>query len=531
MNEVVEKDYFQEKFNPKVLDLFKTEEGEPHLTTHEGVTMRVASAELKELLWKTHYQAYGREPTCCLVNQTIKKLFMFGRTLAPVKKVHRRVAGDENTITIDRSEADGTAIKITDKSVTVGPNQDVKFIRTKGQRALVAPALDSEPHNLELLRHYINFQEEKDFILFVAWLVGCLNPHGGFAVLFLGGEQGAGKSSACRIIKSLLDPSSAVLMNFPKTERGLMIAAVNDFILCFDNTSKITDSQSDSVCKLVLGTTFATRRLYSTAAQAQFFSKNPCAINGIDCLPTRQDLLDRSLIVNLDFILPKHRKTEKELMESWEHDRPLILGALCQAASAALRNYDSISERNLPRMADFAKWILAAEEMLPWPKGGFMEAMKNLRANVVAEALDADPVTMAVLRLMEYRDSWTGSATDLIDVLGDCIDQNRRKYPGFPKVPNQLSQKLNRVSAFLREKGVLFQKSHSGTRSITLSKIDPIEAQAGRKGTYATNPQEAMDVVHRDLPAGSPQPSYAPQPDESEDSAEIQASTMVEADF
>ena len=253
--------------------------------------------------------------------------------------------------------------------------------------------------------------------------------------------------------------------------KELMITATNDYILCFDNISKISDAQSDNLCKLATGAAFTTRKLYSTVSEVQLASKNPCVINGISCLPTRQDLLDRSLIVSLDFIAPDKRKTDKELMKSWEQDRPLIFGALCQAASASLRNYNSVSEKKLPRMADFAKWVIAAEENLPWKKGLFMETMRNLRSKIVEDALDADPVAMAVLKLMKNRDEWSGSATSLLDSLESSIDQDRKKYPGFPKIANHLSRQLSRVTSFLREKGILIKKRHSGVRFIEITKV------------------------------------------------------------
>ncbi len=527
MTEVIEQD-FQKKFNPSILDLFRTEdEGEPYLTTPEGGTIRVVSAEFKELLWKMHYQAYGKEPSCCLVQKTIKKLYMYGRTLAPVKKIYRRVAGDGNEVSIDMATPDATAIKITGDSIKIEPTNDIKFVRPKGMKTLAAPSLDCRPEHLNLLKKYIPFKSEDDFVLFVSWLLGCLNSNGGYPVFFLNGEQGAGKSTACRLIKDLLDPSRSVLRNFPKSEKELMIAASNDFILCFDNTSKITDKQSDNICKLALGTSLTTRRLYSTAAEVHLYSKNPCVINGIGCIPTRQDLLDRSVIVSLDFIPSSNRMTEKELMASWEQDRALIFGALCQAVSAALRNYDSVSERKLPRMADFTKWVIAAEEMLPWTNGKFMNAIQNQRNNIVTEALDADPVTMAVLILMEHRDTWIGRATELLDVLAECIDQDRRKYPGFPKIPNHLSQQLNRTSAFLREKGILFERGHSGNRSITLSKIVPEEEHQTWEGPYATDSQGRMEAVGRFLPA-------RPQSDDSitsSDESGPSTATATEADF
>jgi len=525
MTEVIEKD-FQEKFNPTTLDLFKTEnEGEPYLTIPEVGTIRVVSTELEELLWKMYYQAYGREPSCCLVKKIIKSLYMYSRAFAPVKKLYRRIAGDGNNVLIDMATPDATVIKITGDSINIEQTNDIKFVRSKGMKALAVPSLDCSPEHLNLLKKYIPFKSEDDYVLFVSWLLGCLNSNGGYPVFFLNGEQGAGKSTACRLIKDLLDPSRSVLRNFPKSEKELMIAASNDFILCFDNTSKITDKQSDNLCKLALGTAFTTRRLYSTADEVQLYSKNPCVINGIGCIPTRQDLLDRSVIVSLDFIPSSNRMTEKELMASWEQDQALIFGSLCQAVSAALRNYDSVSERELPRMADFAKWVIAAEEMLPWTNGKFMNAIRNQRNNMVTEALDEDPVTMAVLILMEHCDTWTGRATELLDVLAECIDQDRRRYPGFPKIPNHLSQQLNRVSAFLREKDILFEKSHSGTRSISLSKIIPEKGHQTWEGPCATDSQGRMKAVRDTLPAG-------PQPDDPASSSDDSEQALTaETDF
>ena len=100
-----------------------------------------------------------------------------------------------------------------------------------------------------------------------------------------------------------------------------------------------------------------------------------------------------------------------------------------------------------------------------------METMRNLRSKIVDEAMEANPVAMAVLKLMENRDGWSGSATSLLELLETCIDQDRKKYPGFPKIHNHLSRELERVSAFMREKGIQIKRRHSGDRSIDINRI------------------------------------------------------------
>jgi hypothetical protein len=47
------------------------------------------------------------------------------------------------------------------------------------------------------------------------------------------------------------------------------------------------------------------------------------------------------------------------LIRDFHKTRPLIVGALLDTVSAALRNYDSTRLERLPRMADFVKWAAA----------------------------------------------------------------------------------------------------------------------------------------------------------------------------
>ena len=51
----------------------------------------------------------------------------------------------------------------------------------------------------------------------------------------------------------------------------------------------------------------------------------------------------------------------------------------------------------LPRMADFATWVTAAEEGLKWSKGTFMKAYEVNRMNLIDIALEADIVATAIL--------------------------------------------------------------------------------------------------------------------------------------
>jgi hypothetical protein len=114
-------------------------------------------------------------------------------------------------------------------------------------------------------------------------------------------------------------------------------------------------------------------------------------LTGIEELATRGDLLDRSIIVDLPRIREAERKLEGELMREFYEARPRILGALLDAVSAGLRNYDTIRLEKLPRMADFAKWA-AAEPALGWKPGAFLRAYAANRDMANEMTLDASLV-------------------------------------------------------------------------------------------------------------------------------------------
>jgi hypothetical protein len=67
-----------------------------------------------------------------------------------------------------------------------------------------------------------------------------VRPCGPYPVLGLMGEQGSGKSSFAKILRSLVDPNTALLRSFPREDRDLFIAASNGWIVGYDNVSAIS---------------------------------------------------------------------------------------------------------------------------------------------------------------------------------------------------------------------------------------------------------------------------------------------------
>ena len=109
--------------------------------------------------------------------------------------------------------------------------------------------------------------------------------------------------------------------------------------------------------------------------------------------------------------------------------RPAILGALFDAVSAALRNLPKTKLDTLPRMADFAMWVSAAESALGLGAGAFMRGYANNRN-------DANSLALGIFFPLQGRSRnwWTNSdsratATDLLKLLNQRTgngDKQRR---------------------------------------------------------------------------------------------------------
>jgi hypothetical protein len=214
------------------------------------------------------------------------------------------------------------------------------------------------------------------------------------------------------MIRRLCDPNIADLRAAPRDERDLVIAATNAHVVAFDNLSGISTELSDRLCRLATGVGLGTRELYSDDAEKLFKVCRPIVLNGIDDLATRGDLIDRALLVHLPTIVETGRQTEARLWQDYEAKRPGILGALLDAVSTAMRNLPHVKLDGLPRMADFATWVVAAEPALPWKPGEFLKTYCGNRDAANDLAIEASAVGPALLGLMDKASTWRGTSKE-----------------------------------------------------------------------------------------------------------------------
>jgi len=226
--------------------------------------------------------------------------------------------------------------------------------------------------------------------------------------------------------------------------------------VAFDNLSGIAPHLSDALCCLATGGGFATRELYSDDAEKLFSAMRPILCNGIDDVSTRPDLLDRSIVLTLAPIRESDRLCEANLWRDFHDAAPAIVGALLDAVSVALAGVSSVRLERLRRMADFATWVAAAAPALPWKPGDFLSAYAGNRESANATAIEASPIGPAIVGMMHDRESWQGTARELLAEISTerYSDERTRRRRDWPGTPQRIRAALLRVASNLRASGI-----------------------------------------------------------------------------
>ena len=477
-------------------------------------TWPVKAKPFRRWLQRLFYERNGKALGAQAVQDAIGVLDGKALFEATAQPIWVRVAAHQGAIWLDLANQQWEAVEITPGGWRVVADPPVRFRRPAGIRPLPTPVPGG---SLEELRGFCNVDDD-GWKLVLGFLAVCLRPAGPYPVLNLLGAQGSAKTTTARALRDLVDPAVAGLRAEPRDEHDLAIAATNSQIVGYDNLSAIPRWLSDALCRLATGGGFATRELYTDSDEALFDFQRPVILTGIEELAVRGDLADRSLLVDLAALDDTARRDEASFWADYQAAQPRILGALLDAASTALRRLPGVRLERLPRLADFALWVVAAAPSLGMDADDFLKAYEQNRAAANAMAVEASPVASVVHRFTQQHQTWMGTATQLLAALNATapaeVDRRARTWPKNPKT---LSDALRRSQPNLAKVGVRVAFSRIGdARTINLewvaepaSSASPASSTAAEQATPGDAASDAA-VTHDPSPASPRDPASPP---------------------
>lgn len=414
-----------------------------------------------------------------------------------------RVAKSENAFWYDFTNPNWQAAKITADRWTIEENTPILFNRYRHQSAQAQP---SNKGDLRKILKYINIKE--NHTLFLCWLVSCFVPDIPHAMPIFFGEKGAAKSTTCSLLKQLIDPSVLDTLTIQNNMRSLTVNLQQHWFLPFDNVSHINGEISDTLCRAITGGGIQQRKLHTNAEDYIFTFKRCLALNGINNVATRSDLLDRSILIELERIPEEERRELCEVQEAFKADLPYILGGIFDVLSAAMKRFPDVKLKKLPRMADFARWGYAIAEALGADGEIFIKEYTSNQQQQNIEILNSDVVAVLMMSFMDNKQEWEGLVSELFISLSDHAPTlgMTAKTKGFPARPNSLSRALNGLRSNLQSVGITFtsKQTAKGTQLTVLNKnLSPLPSYRIEMPSFKGKPNgdlhgDAMEINDED---------------------------------
>jgi hypothetical protein len=458
----------------------------------------------RNLLFRICYNN-TKKISCEKVENIINILKADAEISGNIKNLDLRVGkiDDYYTFFYDLTNSKWSVIKITPSGWSIIDNAVPILFKRYAQQPQVNPSLHYSNDIFDQFMELVNVQDEDTRLLLKCYIISLFIPDIAKPILMIHGEQGSAKSTLQELIKMLVDPSIVRTLTFPRDINELIQQLSHNYIAYYDNISIIKEWISDVLCRAVTGSGFSKRQLYTDDDDIIYNFRRCIGLNGINIGATKADLLDRSIIILLERISKEKRKKNVEIWKKFNEIKSQLLGYIFDIIVKVLnykkqqRNIEMTNGHN--RMADFEEFAEIISRCMGYQEGEFLRVYQDNIGIQIDEAIQSSPLSLSVVELLDNKNEWKGTATELSLELNDIAENKLQikihKISTWPKSPNQLSRRLNEAQTNLREKGIVIEryKDEKGIRKIKIRKVSSISPYRQELENQEQNHLKSLD--------------------------------------
>ena len=436
---------------------------EVYCMVESGGTKRVielGSQDARDWLIATYYKETGKilgTDAYDVVLKLVKACASNGGV--PSEKVYRRIALVDGVLYYDLCNDSWELVRVASDSIRiVRHGEDTPmFQRSLNQSAQVTPDLGSWPDAIGEMCRLLRM----DTLLFRVHLISFFLEQVATPIMLITGQQGSIKSTQSGLIKRMVDPTGSELednlTNFPKKLDDLCIRLNNDQVIAFDNLSRITPEQSDTLCMATTGGKITKRQLYTDADEKVLRIRRKIVINGITLEIERGDLMERIVIYQTSAVPADQMKTAAEVEEEFKRLLPLFLGAVFGILQKAIRMESSVKKsfHKRARMASFEEWGECISRALGNDPGAFQKEYGQSRQDSNDLLNEGIPLAPFLAELLNGEAEIVVSFKEFLVKLKAYAEENQydTKSGGFPKAANRLRGYITRFRPLVADAG------------------------------------------------------------------------------
>lgn len=466
--------------------LFKSDRSEPyisfkvndHIENHpcEGTTV---SYWIRTVFWNEFKKTINQQSKKDVQGNLSAKALFDGNEHVLTNRTALDIEKDE--IWYDLSNQEWESVCITKEGWELVHNPPILFRRYNHQCPQVKPKKGGE---VERLFDFVNIKDENQKILLLTWLISCFIPDFPHPILLVHGSQGSAKSFLSKICRKIIDPSRLETMSFPKSQDELVQQLDHHWCSLYDNLTWLHQWASDVLCRAVTGEGNSKRQLYTNDDDVIFSYKRCVILNGINVPSEQSDLLERSILLELERIPEEERQEENKLLKDFNNALPEILGGVFDVLVKALEIRPKIKLDKCPRMADFTLWGCAIAEAIGYGQIKFLEAYWGSVQKNNERVIYQNPVAILLFQFMKLRFVWEGRTSKLLSELKEIAHKENISEKELPQAANALARKLNTIKPDLERYGIkiLEVRSKAGGRLLHI--------------TYTSNIKKTENIEH-----------------------------------